>query len=191
MLAGCSSSLVTAPAVRRPSPATAAMLDSLVVNGPSGWTAQPSPNTRAGACTGGVTSPNWIVSRARSWRESSTQPVASLTSIPSIQVCLSLFSSSADAEGVQGQIAAQVGSASSPGSATPSSVPQSLTVPGVPGAVASFVDFSTVGQENIEFVSGDVLASIVVLCAPEGGQSCAIGISSAQEQYRRLADQRR
>lgn len=105
-----------------------------------------------------------------------------------MEVCLSSFTSSTAADSVQNQTARQMAMQNYPPSATPSSVPASLTVPGVPGVAARFLDLSTVGQENISFAKGNILAAFVVLCSPSGGQSCAIGLSMAQEQYLKIPE---
>jgi len=57
---------------------------------------------------------------------------------------------------------------------------------GVPTAVSTFKDLSTAGEENIYFSTGDVVAWLHVVCAPEGGSTCAIGAAEARQQYGRL-----
>jgi hypothetical protein len=84
------------------------------------------------------------------------------------------------------QISASSVERTGPSYAPPSSVPYRVTVPGVPGAVASFLDLSSSGQENIYFAKGRYLASVVTICASRGGASCDAGLTVARRQYAAL-----
>jgi hypothetical protein len=167
-------------------------LDAHLGSGPKGWTSRP-PITRSQInhvidCTGsGLGSSGWLASEVRAWRKSPTAPALGAEPGPSLQVCLSLYVTPTDATSVQSRNANQMNAAEHPRGSPPSSVPVPVTVPGVPGAVASFLDLSTEGEENIFFARGNVVAWIYVLCNPGGGPSCAIGISTAQRQYHELA----
>jgi hypothetical protein len=191
LLAGCSASSTVASRHL----ATQQEKDRLgahVVSGPKGWTSQP-PITRIAVnrvidCTGSGLGPSgWLASDVRAWRQSPTAPAPG-TGLPdpSLQVCLSLYVTPTDATSVQSQNANQMNAAEHSRGSPPSSVPVPVTVPGVPGAVGSFLDISTAGWENIYFARGNVVAWIYVVCNPGGGPSCAIGIATAQQQYHKL-----
>jgi hypothetical protein len=190
LLAGCS----TSSTVPSRHPATQQEKDRLgahVVSDPKGWTSQ-APITRIAVnsvidCTGSGLGPSgWLASEVRAWRQSPTAPAPGAEPDPSLQVCLSLYVTPTDATSVQSQNASQMHAAEHPQGSPPSSVPVPVTVPGVPGAVGSFLDISTAGWESIFFACGNVVAWIYVLCDPGGGPSCAIGISTAQRQYHKL-----
>jgi hypothetical protein len=123
--------------------------------------------------------------RRRTWSQSPTSPAAGFQAEPTVELCLSLYATTADAADVLHQVARQTTAAEHP-SPPPSSVPVPLPLSGVPGAVASFLDLSTVGQETITFDRGAVVASVNVVCASQGGPSCVVGANTARRQYRRL-----
>jgi hypothetical protein len=106
-----------------------------------------------------------------------------VTASPSLDVCLDEFATSGEAQNVFGQISAQFGKAAGPSYASPSSVPSRIAVPGVPGAVASFLDLSTSGQESIYFAKGKYVAYVVTVCSGSGGASCSAGLTAARRQY--------
>jgi hypothetical protein len=190
LLPGCS----TSSTVPSRHPATQQEQDGLgahVVSGPKGWTSQ-APITRIGVngvidCTGSGLGPlGWSASEVRAWRQSPTAPPLGAEPDPSVQVCLSLYVTPTDATSAQNQNTNQMNAAEHPQGSPPSSVPVPVAVPGVPGAVGSFLDISTAGWESIFFARGNVVAWIYVVCNPGGGPSCAIGISTAQRQYHEL-----
>ncbi len=190
LLAGCS----TSSTVPSRHPATQQEKDLLVahiVSGPKGWTSQ-DPITRIVVnsvmdCTGSGLGPSgWLASEVRAWRQNPTAPALESEPDPRLQVCLSLYVTPTNAMSVQSKNANQMNAAEHPQGSPSSSVPVPVTVPGVPGAVGSFLGTSTAGQENISFARGNVVAWIYVLCNPGGGPSCAIGISTAQRQCHKL-----
>jgi hypothetical protein len=185
LIAGCST-LSTVPSTH---PATEQEKDRLadhVVSGPMGWTTQTLANPITGCTESTNRSSGWLASAMRVWTQTPAVPAASVGGTRRrLQVCLSLYVTPADAAIVRTKNANQMNVAEHPPT-PPSSIPVPVDVPGVPGAMGTFIDFSTVGQESIVFARGNVVAWIYDSCAPGGGPSCAIGIWTAQRQYRNL-----
>jgi len=135
------------------------------------------------ACAGGVPSPAPVATAIGSWRQDPSPPGAGITANPSLEVCLAAFSTADESQSVLRQISAQLGKSAGPSYAPPSSVPSHIIVPGVPGAVASFLDLSTSGEESIYFARGTYLAYVVTICSGSGGVSCGAGPAAARRQY--------
>ena len=130
-----------------------------------------------------MTSPTPVATAVGSWRQDPSPPGPGMTANPSLEVCLDAFSTAGETQSVLSQISAQLGKAAGPSYAPPSSVPSRIAVPGVPGAVASFLDLSTFGQESIYFAKGKYLAYVATICSGSGGASCSPGLAAARRQY--------
>lgn len=168
-----------------------AKLASFLVPGPSGWTAEVwfAQVTHHGDCISWrgarVTTSGWLTSREAGWRESATPAAPGTESIPSLGVCLSLFSSPAAAAKVQTQLESLVYTYDHPTGPTPSSVPSPVSVPGIRGAAGYFLDFSTSGEEQIFFAKGSVVVDVDLVCYG-GGDDCGIASTMARREYSKL-----
>jgi hypothetical protein len=173
--------------VHRATQAQKERVAALVVSGPSGWTASRLLTVTTGGCLSSARpgDSGWLASAMLTWSQRRTPPADGFQTGPGLEVCLSLYATKADATDVLRQVARQTAASEHP-SVPPSSVPAPISLPGVPGAVASFLDWSTAGQETITFARGTVVARVDVVCASEGGPSCAVGASTAGRQYRKL-----
>jgi hypothetical protein len=187
LLASCVRPPSTMTPVHRATRAQKEKVAALVVSGPSGWTASRLLTVTTGRCQSSARpgDSGWLASAMQTWSQSPTPPADGFQTEPSLEVCLSLYATRADAADALRQVARQTAASEHP-SVPPSSVPVAMSLSGMPGAVASFLDLSTVGQGSITFARGTVVASVDVVCTSHGGSSCAIGANAARREYRKL-----
>jgi hypothetical protein len=190
LFATCSSAPMTGRSSTGSSPdagsstSAAPKLAARLITGPPGWTSQaPSPAVTLEGCTDGVAPPRPLSTVVGSWRQDPGPPSRGMAAVPSVDVCLDAFSTSTGARDVLGRIAAKLATVVSPSNASPSSLPSHGAVPGVPGAVASFLDMSTVGQLSIWFTTGNDVSYVMTRCSPAGGSACAAGPTAARRHY--------
>lgn len=190
LLAGCAATPTganTKPSVLQ---AEKQALTAYVVGGPSGWSSRKSISPTSGnedcLTQPGFRASGWRASDVKTWSRSPIAPTGGSQSIRTVQVCLSLFASRADAAVVQHYFAQQINASEHPSGVPPSSVPVPVEILHVPGAIGSFLDFSTAGQEVIYFAKDNFVVRVLVMCDAEGGTSCAAGETMAQQQFKRL-----
>ena len=137
LVSACTPTPSSGPSAHASRPSKAE-LAALVVQGPSGWTPQAflsGPSVKPRDCLarpGTATYSGWLASATRSWRQNRTAPLPGFSAVPSIYVCLSLFSSPSAAENVVSQISSSYEAARH--EPQPSSPTMSETVGGIPGA---------------------------------------------------------
>jgi hypothetical protein len=136
-----------------------------------------------GGCAAGVSSPIPVSTAVASRRQDPSPSGLGVPAIPSLDVCLSAFSTAGETQSMLQQISAQLGTAAGPSYEPSTSASSRVTVPGVPGAVASFLDLSTFGQGSAYFAKGKYPAYAVTICKGSGGQSCSPGLAAAPGQY--------
>jgi hypothetical protein len=140
-----------------------------------------------GGCAAGVSSPIPVSTAVASRRQDPSPSGLGVPAIPSLDVCLSAFSTAGETQSMLQQISAQLGTAAGPSYEPSASASSRVTVPGVPGAVASFLDLSTFGQGSAYFAKGKYPAYAVTICKGSGGAVMQPGSGRSARTVRRAS----